>query len=199
MGKDKQRRGSNKGSGRDGGGFSAIPWSVLDCEAYRHLSHTARSLLMEFSRQYVKDNNGRLLASGRYLSKRGWKSAGVIQRAKQELIDTGFIYETVKGHRPNKASWYAITWQDIDRHSGFDAGAFEGWKDARSGYAKSSGLKVKNTRLMPSRGVGKTHIAPSGGIASSPPTPLNGTISTSFTHLSTPSEGNHLDIPSKAA
>ena len=154
---------------------------------------------MEFARQYVRDNNGRLLASGRHLSARGWKSAGVIQRAKQELIDAGFIYETVKGHRPNKASWYAITWQDIDRHSGFDAGAFEGWKDARSGYAKSSKLEAKNTRLMPSRGVGKALIAPSSGIAALSPTPLNGTISTSFAHSSTPSEGNRLDIPSKAA
>ena len=199
MGRDKQKRGSYKGSGRDGGSFVAIPWSVLDCEAYSLLSHTARSLLMEFARQYVKDNNGRLLASGKYLSKRGWKSAGVIQRAKQELIDAGFIYETVKGHRPNKASWYAITWQDIDRHPGFDAGAFECWKDARSGYAKSKNLQVKNTRLIPSKGVGKPLIAPCSGIASHPPTPLSGAINTSFTYLSTPSEGNHLDIPSKAA
>ena len=154
MGRDKHKRSSNKGSGRDGSSFAAIPWCILDCDAYRLLSHTARSLLMEFARQYVRDNNGRLLASGRYLSTRRWKSAGVIQRAKQELIDAGFIYETVKGHRPNKASWYAITWQDIDRHPGFDAGAFECWKDARSGYAKSKNLQVKNTRLIPSKGVG---------------------------------------------
>jgi hypothetical protein len=199
MGRDKQKRGSYKGSGRDGGSFVAIPWSVLDCEAYSLLSHTARSLLMEFARQYVRDNNGRLLASSRYLSTRGWKSAGVIQRAKRELIDAGFIYETVKGHRPNKASWYAITWQDIDRHPGFDAGAFEGWIDARSGYRKLKNLMAKNARLMPSKGVGNALIAPSSEIESPLPIPLNGTINTSFAHPSTPSEGNHLDIPSKAA
>lgn len=199
MGRDKQKRGSYKGSGRDGVSFAPIPWVVLDCDAYRGLSHTARSLLLEFARQYVRDNNGRLLASGRYLRTRGWNSADVIQRAKKELINAGFIYETVKGHRPNKASWYAITWHDIDRHAGFDAGAFEGWKDARSGYAKSNSLKVKNTRLIPSKGVGNTLIAPSSGIESPLPIPLNGTINTSFAHPSTPSEGNHLDIPSKAA
>jgi hypothetical protein len=199
MGRDKQKRGSNKGSGRDGGSFAAIPWAVLDCDAYGRLSHTARSLLMEFARQYVRDNNGRLLASGRYLSTRGWKSAGVIQRAKQELIDAGFIYETVKGHRPNKASWYAITWQDIDRHPRFDSGAFEGWRDARSGYAKSSSLKVKNTRLMPLKGIGNVLIASSSGVAPPLPTPLSGAINTSFIHSPAPSEGNHLDIPSKAA
>jgi hypothetical protein len=199
MGRDKQKRGSYKGSGRDGVSFAPIPWVVLDCDAYRGLSHTARSLLLEFARQYVRDNNGRLLASGRYLRTRGWNSAGVIQRTKRELIDAGFIYETVKGHRPNKASWYAITWQDIDRHPGFDAGAFEGWKDARSGYGKLKNLMVKNARLIPSKGVGNTLIAPYSGIDSPLPIPSSGTISTSFTHLSTPSEGNHLDIPSEAA
>ena len=150
MGIDKSRKGSKKGSGRDGGGFVALPWSVLDCPAYSLLSHPARSLLIEFARQYVRDNNGRLLASGKYLSKRGWRSADVIQRAKKELIDAGFIYETVKGHRPNKASWYAITWQDLDKHHGYDAGTFEGWRDARSGYEKSRTLKIK--RLIPSNG-----------------------------------------------
>jgi hypothetical protein len=70
MGIDKLRKGSKKGSGRDGGGFVALPWSVLDCPVYSGLSHPARSLLLEFARQYVRDNNGRLLASGKYLSKR---------------------------------------------------------------------------------------------------------------------------------
>lgn len=82
-----------------------LPWSVLDCPAYRALSHPAKSLLMEFSRQYVKDNNGRLLASTKFLKNRGWNSADVIHRAKLELVEAGLIYETVKGHRPNKASW----------------------------------------------------------------------------------------------
>ncbi|MDA1332427.1 MAG: hypothetical protein O3A65_08120 [Proteobacteria bacterium] len=136
MGLDKARRGFKKGAGRDGGGFVAMPWSVLDCPAYRHLSHPARSLLMVFARQYVKNNNGQLLASSKYLSKRGWKSADVIQRAKRELIEGEFIYETVKGGRPNKASWYAITWQDFDKNPRHDAGAWEGWKSARSGYSK---------------------------------------------------------------
>ena len=197
MSKDKARKAHQKGSCRDSGGFVALPWSVLDCAAYRALSHPARSLLMEFARQYVKDNNGRLLASTRFLITRGWNSADVIHRAKLELVQAGLIYETVKGHRPNKASWYAITWQDIDRHPGFDAGAFECWKDARSGYAKSKNLQVKNTRLIPSKGVDKPLIAPCSGIESHPPTPLSGAINTSFTYLSTPSEENHLEIPSK--
>lgn len=112
-------------SGRDPGGFVALPWSVLDSAAYKELSHPARSLLLEIARQYVRDNNGRLLASAKYLSKRGWKSSDVISRAKSQLLEARFIHETVKGHRPNKASWYAITWQTLDRLKGYDPGAAE--------------------------------------------------------------------------
>lgn len=189
MGIDKARKGFKKGSGRDGGGFIAMPWSVVDCPAYRLLSHPARSLLMEFARQYVQDNNGRLLASGKHLSTRGWKSADVIQRAKRELIEGGFIYETVKGHRPNKASWYAITWQNLDKHAGYDAGAWEGWKSARSGYSQ-----IKE--VIPSKGVMSKAIAPSGGVVIPQSIPSGGTIVNAFQCSSTPSGGNHLDIPS---
>ena len=172
----------------------ALPWSVLDCPAYSLLSHPARSLLIEFARQYVRDNNGRLLASGKYLSKRGWRSADVIQRAKKELIDAGFIYETVKGHRPNKASWYAITWQDLDKHHGYDAGTFEGWRDARSGYEKSRTLKIK--RLIPSSGVSSSEIVPSSVVKNPLPTVSDGTINATFMPPPIPSNGNHLELPS---
>jgi hypothetical protein len=119
-------------TGRDGGGFIALPWAVVDCPAYTNLSHPARSLLMEIARQYVRDNNGRLLASATYLRKRGWNSSDVISRAKRELIDAGLIYETVKGHRPNKASWYALTWYSLDKLEGYDSGAVSGFR--RSSY-----------------------------------------------------------------
>ena len=100
---------------RDQGGFIALPWSVLDCPAYARLSHPARGLLLELARQFVRDNNGRLLASRAYLFERGWKSADTITNAKRELLAAGFIHETVMGHRPNKASWYAVTWRSLDK------------------------------------------------------------------------------------
>lgn len=188
--------GRNKGlrgdSGRDSGGFAAIPWKVLDCPAYGLLSHPARALLLEFARQFVRDNNGRLLASGAYLAKRGWKSADVITRAKRELLAGGFIFETVKGQRPNKASWYAITWQRLDRLQGFDPGAAECFQ--RGAYQNAP--SVKNATLTPSGGVVRPFIAPSGGVERPIPTPPHGAISPTFGHLSTPSGGNHLDMPS---
>jgi len=68
-----KKRGHDQG--RDSGGFVALPWAVLDCPAYAGLSMHARALLLEVARQYVRDNNGRLLLSRAYMGARGWKSA----------------------------------------------------------------------------------------------------------------------------
>lgn len=110
-------------SGRDPGGFVAIPWLVLDSPAYQRLSHPAKALLMEIARQLRGDNNGALLCSREHMGKRGWSSWDVVHRAKVQLLAAGFLHETVKGHRPNKASWYAVTWCALDRLDGLDAGA----------------------------------------------------------------------------
>jgi hypothetical protein len=141
---------------RDPGGFIAMPWSVLDCPAYSRLSHPAKALLFEVARQFVKDNNGRLLISRAYMAKRGWKSSDTITNAKRQLLDGGFIYETVMGHRPNKASWYAVTWLGLDKLPGYDAGACEGFK--RSAYLQNSALKI--TSLRPPDGTCKSSTAP---------------------------------------
>jgi hypothetical protein len=183
-GRNKKPKGD---AGRDAGGFSAIPWTVLDSVAYQGLSHPARSLLLELARQFVRDNNGRLLLSGAYLSGRGWKSTDVVTRAKRELLAAGFIHETVKGHRPNKASWYAVTWRTLDRLTGYDFGAAENFE--RGAYRK-------NEVLTPSGGVGRSLIAPSGGVGKSPPTPSHGAIKGIFTPASTPPHGDHLEEPS---
>lgn len=185
------RNGSRKGNtGRDAGGFVALPWTVLDCPSYARLGHPARSLLMEIARQIRLNNNGRLLASRAYLLKRGWKSASVIDRAKHELIDAGFVFETVKGHRPNKASWYAVTWHALERLQGYDAGVIEGF--VRGAYQK-------NASLSPSHGTGKPLIAPSNGTESPRPVPSHGAIRHVLPLPSVPSEGHHLEDHVKQA
>ena len=185
-----RNRGGKKGeSGRDPGGFIALPWSVLDSPAYAALSHPARSLLLEIARPYVRDNNGRLLASRAYLATRGWNSAAVIDRAKHELLVAGFLHETVKGHRPNKASWYAITWYTLDKLHGYDVGAAETFE--RGAYRK-------NAVLSPSRGTERLPIGPSRGTESAPPVPSRGPMRPPFISSSVPSDGHHLDMPSPA-
>jgi len=189
---------------RDQGGFVAMPWSVLDCPAYATLSHPARSLLFEFARQYCRDNNGRLLASSAYLAKRGWLSAGRIQKAKHELLESGFIFETVKGHRPNRASWYALTWRSLDRIDGYDMGAYESFE--RGAYklskakAKRPPPKCKNPKkknaLIPTAGIERAPIVPTAGMQSKPVVPKVGAIKTRLRVRSIPSVGNHLETPS---
>lgn len=185
------RAGRTKGDrGRDAGGFVALPWAVLDSPAYAGLGHPARSLLLELARQFVRDNNGRLLASRAYLAKRGWKSADVIDRAKRELLEAGFIVETVKGHRPNKASWYAVTWRLLDSHPGYDAGVSASFE--RGAYRR-------NAALSPAGGTDARSIAPSGGTGGPSAVPSGGTMGAAFTPSPVPSGGHHLEKPSTAA
>ena len=179
-----------KVTGRDNGGFVALPWSVLDCPAYANLSSSARSLLLEFARQFVRDNNGRLLATRAYLLKRGWKSSDVVHRAKNELIAAGFIFETVKGHRPNKASWYALTWYSLDRLPGYDQGTVESF--VRSAYSKYQPL-VKNASINPPMRSLKAKIPPSVGVSDAVVNLQDGTISPVFQSASIPHNGHHLE------
>lgn len=136
MGRDKRR----SKAGRDAGGFAAVPWSVLDSQAYIGLSVHGKALLFEMARQLTGHNNGSLLCSRTKLAPRGWTSNDMLTKAKRELLDAGFLHQTVMGQRPNKASWYAVTWLVLDRIDGFDAGAAELF--VRSAYRLNEPLKA---------------------------------------------------------
>jgi hypothetical protein len=201
-----------KGATRDGSGFVALPHILLDSPAYGALSHPARALLLEVARQYHGDDNGRMLLSLAYLAPRGWKSADVIKRAKDELLAAGFIHQTVLGQRPNKAGWYACTWMPLDKLDGYDSGAallFE-----RSAYLKrcvgnASALRADSKRtaaataarragaiLRPLDGASAPAIAPLDGAGKAPPTPLDGAIRALSTPSSAPLDGHPLEKPS---
>lgn len=119
---------------RDPGGFVAIPWAVLDSPAYLGLTPYAKTLLLDIARQYSGSNNGALRCGRAYMQPRGWTSMDMLTKAKRELLDAGLIFETVKGARPNKASWYAMTWQSLDKLDGLDAGAAAAFE--RGAYRK---------------------------------------------------------------
>lgn len=191
-GRNPKRKGHD--TSRDQGGFIALPWAVLDCPAYGRLSHPARGLLLEIARQFVRDNNGRLLASRAYLSKRGWKSADTITNAKRELLESGFIFQTVMGHRPNKASWYAVTWRSLDKLPGYDVGTYETFN--RGAYQQN--IPLKNASLRPPAGTERALIVPPAGIGKPPTVPPTGTTKAVLGVLSVPPAGHHLDMPSDA-
>jgi hypothetical protein len=189
MGRDRNRKGHD--TSRDSGPFLALPCVVLDSQAYLSLSHPAKALLLEIARQYVRDNNGRLLASRAFLAKRGWKSADTITRALRELIAAKLIHQTVQGHRPNKASWFAVTWRTLDRLPGYDAGAAESFE--RGAYANQL---LKNTSLKPSHGTETLIIGPLAGLERGAPIPPAGPIKALTSKSPRPPDGHHLDKPS---
>ena len=191
MGSSKAN-GRRRDSGRDSGGFVALPYAVLDSGAYASLGYPARALLLELARQLRPDNNGTLLLSGRYLTARGWHSNDVISRAKRELLTAGFIHETVKGHRPNRASWYAVTWYSLSQNVNYDVGAVGAFQ--RGAYRLF--MPNKNAALIPSPGVERRHIAPSPGVERPSLAPSPGAVMPNFDQLSTPSRGDHIDMPS---
>lgn len=157
---------------RDPGRFIALPTSVVESAAYLSLSHPARSLLLEFAYQYLGDNNGRLLASLRYLSKRGWTSSDTLSRAKTDLLKAGFIFEMVKGSRPNKASWYAVTWRSLDKDRRYDAGTESLFE--RGAYKNQTAKKID--ALNPCSGQPSGLIAPRYGAPGQPLAPPGGVI-----------------------
>lgn len=167
----------------------------MDSPAYARLSMHARCLLLEIARQYVADNNGRLLASRAYMRTRGWKSVDMLVKAQKELLEGGFIYMTVQGHRPNKASWFALTWYALDRHQGYDPGAMEGF--VRGAYRQQA--PSKNASLRPPHGTERPPIRPPHGTEGPPPVPPHGPMEAHFGVRPVPPHGHHLEKPSVAA
>ena len=153
---------AKRDTSRDGIYFAVLPWVVMDCPSYQSLSYRARAMLAELARQInpKEPNNGRLLLSREYMRKRGWYSADAIQKSKRELVAAGFIFETCMGQRPNKASWYAVTWRSLAKLQGYDEGAALLFQ--RGAYASKPG---KAKRLPPACGNRKTgaSVIPSGG------------------------------------
>ena len=121
-------------SKRDGGRFVALPHTVLDSNAYLSLSSSAKALLVDIARQYGGSNNGKLLICEKALKPRGWASSATVHKAKRELLDAGLLHETRKGHKPNKASWFALTWQTLDWNPEMDI--------PRSGFERGAYLKI---------------------------------------------------------
>jgi hypothetical protein len=208
MANGRNRTAKKKGASVDGG-FAGVPRRLMELPVYQRLSHPARALLLELAYQYRGGNNGKLLAGSANLAPRGWTSNDVIYRALRALLEAGLIHQTVQGHRPHKASWFAVTWNNLDQLPGYDPGAAEtfrrlnllpvaglipaGGAMGKATAAPGNGVE-KNAMLTPSGGVGEREIAPSGGVEGSLATPSGGAIKGVFSHSSTPSNGDPICI-----
>jgi hypothetical protein len=115
-------RNRHKGN-RVGEPFLALPYSVLNSKKFTALSARAVKLLIDVAAQYRGDNNGDLSTAWKLMQPRGWRSEETLHRAKLELVEAGFLFETRKGYRPNTCSLFALTWAGLDDGAKFDAGA----------------------------------------------------------------------------
>jgi hypothetical protein len=104
------------------------------------------------------------------------------------------------GHRPNKASWYAVTWRALDKMTGYDAGTVEGFK--RGAYQQNAPLAnlpvppagtANGASLIPPAGTERPVIVPPAGTEKAPTVPPAGTIRAVFTPPPVPPHGHHLE------
>jgi hypothetical protein len=95
------------------GTYAAMPHAVLDSVAYQGAAPMAKALLPELLRQLNGSNNGHLHLAMSWLSRRGWKSCDVVQRAKNNLIERGLIVQTSQGGKNMGPSMHAVTWLPI--------------------------------------------------------------------------------------
>jgi len=100
--------------------YTPLVHAVLDSVAYKGAGYSAKALLNEVMRQHTGSNNGHLQLSTKWLYTRGWKSAGTIQKAKEELIERGLIVKTRQGGLNAGADQFALTWVDISNFIGLD-------------------------------------------------------------------------------
>lgn len=106
------KRWKYKGRGK-GPPFLQLYHSVTDSDEFGRLSAHAIKLLVEICRQYRPGNNGDISVPWSLLRRRGWRSQGTAARAKDELLQAGWIVETRKGGK-HKCSLYAVTLWPID-------------------------------------------------------------------------------------
>jgi hypothetical protein len=135
------------------GAVIVIPHYVLNSASYKTLSGNAVRLLFDIGVQYNgKDNNGSLLASWRYMhEKRGWTSASSLRSALTELEERQLIIKTVQGHRPNKASWFAIGWAALGNMNKLEIKSQSFPRGAYAHWSPSSESKLRRKMPIPIR------------------------------------------------
>lgn len=105
------------------GGFSAIPWTVLDSASFMGASDKAKALLFALMRQHNGNNNGHLHLAKKWLYAHGWTCDENNRKACHELIERGLIVHTKYGGLNMGANYYAVTWHAISNFVGLDISA----------------------------------------------------------------------------
>jgi hypothetical protein len=99
------------------GSFVMLPHQLLNTQKYCELSAKSVKLLIDVYAQYKGKNNGDFSIAWKLMIKRGWVSKGTLYKARDELIEKGFLMLTRQGGK-HQCSLYAVTWQSIDECKG---------------------------------------------------------------------------------
>ena len=114
----RRTRGSELADLREPGGYTAWPHVCAQHPHFYTLGLSAKALLFEFLGQYRPGrNNGDLMCAYSVLHAKGWKSKGTVQRARDELLRTGWIVVTRYGSL-GITELYALTFLAIDECGG---------------------------------------------------------------------------------
>lgn len=163
MGRDKRR------SNQIGTKFVAVPNHVIESPGFSRLEHASVRILLLIATQYTGRNNGKLVACRKFTEKYGIKSNNTLSRAVADLQINGLIFCTRKGARPNKASWYMLTWRPLDLTNDMDV--------KQSDVPHSPYLNPGNiATLTPVVGIGKGKIVPIAGVRESITRPIAGAM-----------------------
>ncbi len=144
------RRSRNKRPESVSGGYSAIPWCVVDSNSFKGASDKAKSLLFALMRQHNGSNNGRLHLAKAWLYRQGWTCDENNRKARKELLERGLIIHTKQGGLNMGANLFALTWFDISNYIGLDIDA----RTYRKGAYALCDLEPTRRRKPPSK---KTH------------------------------------------
>jgi hypothetical protein len=176
------------------GSFVALPSRIIRSAEYVNLSHAARSLLILVAAQYTGHNNGRLVATPKYLRTLGWLSNDSTTKCLKELVDGGLLVRTRLGACPNKAAWYAITWRSLDVRDGLDLDPKQFRQFVGTNFIAPPSGKGALKIVVPSSGAKKPTIAPLDGIDATLPVPAAGAVRPDFPPSPIPLGGDYLDL-----
>jgi len=110
--------------GRAGGDrewYAMLPFEVLQSEAYRTLTHQARSVLTALAAQFHGYGNGSQTLTRDDAQRFGIGNPYMLDRSLRELEARALIVKTRPGSRqPPQASMYAVGWLKIDHQDRLD-------------------------------------------------------------------------------
>jgi hypothetical protein len=177
------------------GGYTAVPWAVLDSLAFIGATDNAKSILFALMRQHNGLNNGRLQLVDGWLAKHGWSSSGMNRKSRDELIERSLIIQTRKGGLNCGCNWFALTWLPISNFVGLEVSAQTFHRGAWAGCSLPPTARRKPPQKREKSADSQRSAAPVIGVVKLSATPVVGVKTELFHPLATPVVGNNVSVP----